>query len=462
MAATVLAGRASLAEGFSPLFRYVPEGANAALFIDADALQKTPFAKEQGWFEKRGDSGRPLYIPSEAQRIIVASRVDPAGRLAPQWEVALLRLSSPVDAAAAARAEGGYVDQLAGREVVWTPSEAYLIPFEPQTLGQYSPGDRQAAARWVTAVAPPARPTGGLTDYLKTASASAGPKAPVVMAFDLADAFPPHDMRSAVMSSQDLKVDDARRKAIADALVSIKGVTILLEVDDAAHATARFDFGGKVDAFRGLEKEILTAVLEAAGAALPNADGWHVHSVGNAVTARGDMTSSGLRRLLSLIEVPTTKFSSLADAKPAPDEKQVAAEASRQYFRTVTSLLDDLRESLGDTKGNEALYMERYAKKIDRLPILNVDDELLAWGGSVAETLRGGSLSVRGAGLRTGVRQASMYGAYQYSYDGYGYYGAQTTESARSQAFREETAVARSQVFGSAKELADATARVRV
>jgi hypothetical protein len=105
--------------------------------------------------------------------------------------------------------------------------------------------------------------------------------------------------------------------------------------------------------------------------------------------------------------------------------------------------------------------MERYARKIDRLPILNVDDDLLAWGGSVAETLRGGGQDVRGAGLRTGVRKSSIYGAYQYNYDGYGYYGGQPTENAFGQINRQEGASARSSVYASWKEMEDSTAAMR-
>jgi hypothetical protein len=316
-------------EGFTQLFRYVPDGANAALFIDAESLRKAALSQEQGWFSPHGDGGRPVYIPAEADRIVVASRVDPSGQLEPLWDVAVVRLKSPIDLASAAKAEGGYVDSLAGREAVWTPSGAYLIPYEPTTIGEYAPADRQAASRWVASVTPPAAPPDGLTAYLKAAAASAGEKSSIVMAFDLADAFPPHVVRAAVMSSQALKVDEKRRTAIADALASLRGVTILIDVDEAAHGTVRFDFAKKTDPLIGIEKDLMTVILGNVGAALPDLDRWKVHSAAYAVTARADVSSTGLRRLLSLIQVPTTKFASLAGAKPAPTEKEVVRDASR-------------------------------------------------------------------------------------------------------------------------------------
>ena len=95
-------------QDFAALVRYVPEGANAALFIDANVLKASQLAREQHWFDSRNENGHPFYIPADAQNIIVASRVDPTARLTPQWDVALIRLSTPFDVRSAADAEGGY------------------------------------------------------------------------------------------------------------------------------------------------------------------------------------------------------------------------------------------------------------------------------------------------------------------------------------------------------------------
>ncbi len=179
---------------------------------------------------------------------------------------------------------------------------------------------------------------------------------------------------------------------------------------------------------------------------------------------KGDLSDEGLRRILSIVEVPTTKFSSLKDVKPQPDQKDVVLESSRKYYTGISTMLDDLRGDVKKNRDNHSIYMERYARRIDRLPILNVDDELLAWGGSVAETLRGASLTSRSAYMSGGVRKASTYGAYgayDYSYGGSGYYGGQTTAGALNQATVEAGAVARSAQFGSWKEIEDSQAAIR-
>jgi hypothetical protein len=68
--------------------------------------------------------------------------------------------------------------------------------------------------------------------------------------------------------------------------------------------------------------------------------------------------------------------------------------------------------------------MERYAKKIDRMPILNVDPELLDIGSKTANTLRDMALSKRQGGVAYGTDTAGMGGGGYANYGvGYGYGG---------------------------------------
>ena len=86
-----------------------------------------------------------------------------------------------------------------------------------------------------------------------------------------------------------------------------------------------------------------------------------------------------------MLELPSTKFSTLKDELPdtpsssSPSEASKAA-ASKTYFKSIAVLIEDLRKTLGDTRDNHAVWMERYGRKVDALPILNVDETLLAWG----------------------------------------------------------------------------------
>jgi hypothetical protein len=63
--------------------------------------------------------------------------------------------------------------------------------------------------------------------------------------------------------------------------------------------------------------------------------------------------------------------------------------ASKKYYQAVSKIIDNVgkqvRTSSSMNKG--ATYIARDARQIDRLPILNVDPELVQWGTSVSGRL---------------------------------------------------------------------------
>ena len=62
--------------------------------------------------------------------------------------------------------------------------------------------------------------------------------------------------------------------------------------------------------------------------------------------------------------------------------------------------------------------VSKAAQEIDRLSVLNVDDELIAYGAGVSETLRNMRNLSKNAGLDASYRQASMAGNQGYGYGG--------------------------------------------
>jgi hypothetical protein len=100
-------------------------------------------------------------------------------------------------------------------------------------------------------------------------------------------------------------------------------------------------------------------------------------------------------------------------------------EASKTYYSKVIALLRDLKIDSRELKtwGNLALWMEKYANRIDQLPVVNVDPELLEYGSKTSETLRQASSTLR-RGLASGGQAArnvpTQYKSYTYG-DVYGY-----------------------------------------
>jgi hypothetical protein len=117
--------------------------------------------------------------------------------------------------------------------------------------------------------------------------------------------------------------------------------------------------------------------------------------------------------VFSLIDHPTSMLiaaeASSAAGESASQSKQAAA--SQQYFRSISSLLDDVREKSKDAKtfGENALWFDNWARRMDRLPVLNVDAELLVYGRDTATALRNMAASLRGIGIYSGARTAQIY-----------------------------------------------------
>ena len=75
---------------------------------------------------------------------------------------------------------------------------------------------------------------------------------------------------------------------------------------------------------------------------------------------------------------------------------------------------------------------DKYAKRIERMPILGVDEDVLNYGAFVANTLRQASGSVKTMGIQSNLRESQItggdvyggdYGYGDYRYGAYGPYG---------------------------------------
>jgi hypothetical protein len=66
-----------------------------------------------------------------------------------------------------------------------------------------------------------------------------------------------------------------------------------------------------------------------------------------------------------------------------------------------------------------AAWMQRDARRISRLPIKDVDPDLVAWAANVSACLRDAAQPLISGTLQTGARTSVMTGNLTYSYDDY-------------------------------------------
>ena len=452
-------------DGFEALLRRIPASANAIMVIDVAAVHSSPLAVKEGWKDTHEAEyvKRPLILPPEAERIVLASQMNANEELKQDWELAIMTLTEDFSMRAIARAEGGYVDQIDGKDAAWTPSDAYFVNLEPKLLGVMHPADRQAVTRWA-ALGKASRAV-TISEYLKSAAASVNPQTPIVMALDLNGVVRPHNL-DASLKEFDLTRDDlAKQKAWFSALMGLKGVTLRVELTEKSRGILEIHFADSTDLFGKAAKPLVLETLNKFGVGIEELENWQASLRSNAIILEGDLSKPAMRKIFSLLELPSGKFSTLKGEAAASDSPDIIGKASKNYFDSVTTLLDDIRNEFAtnrDARRSLApVYLDRYARSIDRLPILNVDEELLAFGGSVGETLRGLSASTKSGNVRAGVRKSQTYGAYTYSYDNNGYYNSRPTSSVRSQIDREEQGRTTIQRFQTWKQVEDGLAETR-
>lgn len=465
----------SFAQETKELLTKIPGDANALVIIDAEALAKTPRAKAESWAARRNieNPARAVTIPPEAKKVMVASRLNTGDDLTPMWELGMVSSKSSFSINAIAKAEAGYVDWIGASQVVWTPIGAYFAAVDRDLLGIVYPADRQFAARWMEFAREAKTPT--ISSYLQRAAAQVKPTSQIVLALDLKNSVQPHRIQAKLLEFEPVKKNTSLAKSWGELISSLQGVTLVISVAKDIKADFQINFANDPSILAPYHKELVLGALENFGATIPDVEKWDFEIKNNAIVASGALSTSGLRRIGSLIELPSTKYddyesgdtaSGTGTNEPVVDSAEQMKQNSQVYFKSVTTLIDDLRETLSDTRDNHALWFERYARKIDRLPILNVDEELLAYGAMVGETFRQIALAKRGAGIKSGVRKSAIYSNYYYPTTGgsvtYGYDSVgRKSSSMRNEINRQEQAKASKVRFESWNEIENATAAMR-
>ncbi|MCP4786663.1 MAG: hypothetical protein GY878_24275 [Fuerstiella sp.] len=80
----------TFASDFDALARKLPAGTNVLLAIDADGVLASDMAVKNNWGGRADDGSRPVYLPQEADKVLVAAQVDPARGFQRAWEVAVM------------------------------------------------------------------------------------------------------------------------------------------------------------------------------------------------------------------------------------------------------------------------------------------------------------------------------------------------------------------------------------
>ncbi|HTU24498.1 MAG TPA: hypothetical protein VMF30_03815, partial [Pirellulales bacterium] len=386
LAATALFAAAVQADSpWDRLAAKVPRDANAVVLMNIEKLLASPIAQRDGWagkLERAFEAGLNA-LPPSATLVLEAADLD-FETWQPRFELALLALDRDVSLANLARQSHGRTDTVVKLEAVVLPQDAYIVALEHRLVAGLSPANRQATVRWLREI--DGREQSQLSPYLAAAVREAG-HIDIVEALDMRDAVPADVIRAVVGNSQ--AVAAAKPAPDVEKLVGLlsmlEGVTFEVVFKEQAHARFLVDFQQDAEPLAAIGKPLLLEILRSHGAWIADFDGWKASIERQRFVLTGTLTPTGLRKILSLIEAPIATFTAPGQPVANSGSSSAAATASHAYFRAVQTVLADARAEAKDsvTLGQNAAWLDRWARKIERLPILDVDPELLNYGDFV-------------------------------------------------------------------------------
>lgn len=402
-------GSSSSGAEFSALIRRVPEAANALVLVDADRVFASPVAQTEKWEDSREErfAAGLTSIPPRANQMIIAAQFD-YEFMHPIWQFALVESEKPALLATVAREFGGVLDKVVGMPAVRLPDDSFIVELSEHLRGAMSPANRQQTSRWVGTA------NHQLSPYLTEAAGYADKAAHVIMAFDTTGALSADEVATRMGANMDvykdvLKDSPLEPTELAELLASMQGITLGITFTDRAHGSIKIDFANDATKLAPIAKPLLLAVLEHRGAMIEDFNDWEIAVKGKQILLRGQLDSSGVMRLSSLVELPTHAMASAhADEKQNDTENTqnnpppTMAQSTQEYFKRTEGLLQDLRRHKGEAKtiGTIGLWFSNYANKIDRLPMLNVDKEMLDYGAYLSSQLRNCSLAIKGVTIQ--------------------------------------------------------------
>ncbi len=407
--ATFLGLVASTAQAqYEPLIRWVPDNANTLVIFDVQHAMNSPMAKAGGWKEKRlaAFTDGMVTLPPDTTRFVLATQFD-FEYMQPAWDLALLELNHEPSMAKVARDHKGAIDQIGQYESVRLPSDAYVIKFDDRRVGAMAPANRQSVGRWIGASS--TKRNISVSPYLKEAVGFVQKVGtPIVMAMDLSYAISSTEAEARLLKSETLKQFQADPKLIGSVLASMRGITLGVTLKEKAYGKIKIDFSNNATPLAKLAKPLLLEVLGNRGAMIEDFQNWNVQVTDKQITLSGYFTESGLRRVFSLCDIPAQVSKESAPISPEEAARIETHEKHARtiaYYQAIDSLMADILSKRGATHLNQyGVWYESYAKKIERLPILGVDKDLLDYGDYCINGLRQASAAVKARGMNVHKR----------------------------------------------------------
>lgn len=431
------------------LIQLLPSEINALTILRVEDALQTPKAKRENWAQHadenfmNGTGGIPSWVKVHVTGFLVRPAL-----MQEVWGASIAVVPENVTVQSIGNQQQITLEEFSGIPALRTPRNSYLLGISPGVLGIWRPAIRQEASHWARSLS--AKVTGPLSVYLQQAAARPGQ---MVMAIDLENTLDPLSTSLHLEAMREFSSDQARREQLYALLMTLRGVTLTATTVERTTAQIRIDFQQDVGSLAGPVKAFFLSLLHDMGAAIDDFDQAPAKGDGKSVVLQTELGDESLRRLVSLVTSAPAMTSMQGSETGTPaSESGASAAASAKYFKQIDNYVNDL--SKASRRSNDpsrvAMWHEKYASKIEELPVAGVDPVLLDYAGDVASKLRALGRSLRGQQLDVNLQQGTLTYNYDYTpgwasmsvWGGVGYGAPSVNVTSNLQKVREEQAAA--------------------
>lgn len=376
----------------SDVLKSTPKPANAIMHADLASLRQLTL-------------GTPLEIdlPSNVDRVRIASEIDFA-RLQPNWEIGYATMKTIPGPDAVAQATGGYVEKVVNRDVVWTPNQMYLVPLPDRVLSIVRPADRKFLSQWLRKDR-----NASSSELLAREATKPLDALSLFIAIDLEDVVSPDNIAEPLREFASLKGKDSQ--AVARDLANLQGVAMEVSRDTLTRTTITLTFREWPKALAPVAKEFFNELLQRRGSSVGDLNAWKLSTIEGQKQLQfsGSITPQVLDDVLGIFTVQR-QTASIAHHEqqpkvPAQETSQsVVAENTREYFKKLVNIIHRVRDYSADNTGERAQWNGNMANRIDDIPTLNVDSEMVQFGAEVGRSLRTNMMSMQLTNIAVGAQ----------------------------------------------------------
>jgi len=416
---------------------YFPAHTNSLMIMNVETIKQSVKAKQAGWSDKNAAmwiaGNEPL--PSWVKTIVRGSHTH-LGSSSREWSMSVANAPGYLDFSALARHAGQKTQMVAGRPSYLSSDGFYVSMLNPETIGVLRPADRADLSRWIDRVQSENAPA--IPEYLQQAAQGDGQ---IVLAIDLKDTFDKWLLRAWLESTETLKGSTTRTLEMAELLQSIEGLTLTVDVTHEINATLRIDFQTTLTPIAELVHPLLLEYLTHSSAFVGDLESAKVTLQEQSVLlSMKPLSDSGFQRLMSLTLSPHPQESLASNEETPADTTTPNAPklrsgpnvtATQRYFNAIESMLGDLERSYKRSRNYTAtaVWHERFAQKINQLPIEGVDPAMVEYGRETSSRLVALAASLRGQPLEINALNNAITYNVQPTYGGNGWWGGGTYTS---------------------------------